>query len=59
MKCIASNGVMETRLKDRDSLAGDYSIADVISWPWVSGWSLNALMTGRFPPPRRVEAPHR
>jgi GSH-dependent disulfide-bond oxidoreductase len=28
-------GVMNTRLKDRDFLAGDYSIADMASYPWV------------------------
>lgn len=28
-------GVMERRLADRDFLAGDYSIADMASWPWV------------------------
>ncbi|MGH9428726.1 MAG: glutathione binding-like protein, partial [Terriglobia bacterium] len=28
-------GVMETRLADREYLAGAYSIADMASWPWV------------------------
>ena len=28
-------GVMDRRLKDRDHLAGDYSIADMAAWPWV------------------------
>jgi len=28
-------GVMETRLADRDYLAGEYSIVDMASWPWV------------------------
>lgn len=28
-------GVLNTRLKDRDYLAGDYSIADMASWPWI------------------------
>jgi GST-like protein len=28
-------GVMERRLADRPFLAGDYSIADMASWPWV------------------------
>lgn len=28
-------GVMDRRLADRDFLAGDYSIADMASWPWV------------------------
>jgi GST-like protein len=28
-------GVMDRRLADREYLAGDYSIADITSWPWV------------------------
>ena len=28
-------GVMERRLRDRDYLAGEYSIADMAAWPWV------------------------
>lgn len=28
-------GVLENRLDDRDYLVGDYSIVDMISWPWV------------------------
>lgn len=28
-------GVMDRRLGDREFLAGDYSIADMASWPWV------------------------
>jgi GSH-dependent disulfide-bond oxidoreductase len=30
-------GVMERRLADRPYLAGDYSIADMASWPWTRG----------------------
>lgn len=28
-------GVLDTRLKDREFVAGDYSIADMAIWPWV------------------------
>lgn len=28
-------GVLDTQLKDRDYIAGDYSIADMAIWPWV------------------------
>jgi GST-like protein len=28
-------GVLERRLEGRDHILGDYSIADMISWPWV------------------------
>jgi GST-like protein len=30
-------GVMERRLSDRPYLAGEYSIADMASWPWTRG----------------------
>ncbi|HET9230809.1 MAG TPA: glutathione S-transferase N-terminal domain-containing protein [Vitreimonas sp.] len=30
-------GVMERRLEDRPYLAGEYSIADMASWPWTRG----------------------
>jgi glutathione S-transferase len=33
-------GVMERQLDGRDYLAGDYSIADIISWPWIVGAAL-------------------
>ena len=28
-------GVLDRQLKDREWLAGDYSIADIASWPWL------------------------
>lgn len=31
------HGVMNIRLKDREYLAGDYSVADIASYPWVAG----------------------
>jgi glutathione S-transferase len=41
-------GVLDARLKDAQYLAGDYSIADIATWPWVSihawaGVSLDGL----------------
>ena len=34
-------GVLNTRLGEADYLAGDYSIADMATWPWVTlhGWA--------------------
>ena len=33
--------VLDKRLQDREYLCGDYSIADIATWPWVSlhGWA--------------------
>jgi GST-like protein len=42
-------GVLERQLDDRDYLADDYSIADMISWPWVQGSSTEALDMAEFP----------
>ena len=28
-------GVLENRLRDREFIVGDYSIVDMICWPWV------------------------
>ncbi len=42
-------GVMNTRLVDRDYLAGDYSIADMASWPWVRPWERFGYDLGEFP----------
>ena len=41
-------GVLESRLEERDYILGDYSIADMASWPWVLiakplGQALNAF----------------
>ena len=33
---IASYGVLNRRLTDRPHVAGDYSIADMASYPWVA-----------------------
>ena len=30
--------LMNTRLADRDFLAGEYSIADMACWPWIRGY---------------------
>ena len=35
-------GVMDRRLADRPYLAGDYSIADMASYPWIVPWSARA-----------------
>ena len=42
-------GVLNGRLKGRDFICDEYSIADMISWPWISGSSSNALEMDEFP----------
>ena len=42
-------GVMDTRLKDRAFLAGDYSIADMASYPWVRPYKNQGQDIADFP----------
>ncbi len=45
--------VMDRRLGDRDFLAGDYSIADMASYPWVAGYKRLGAELDKFPNLRR------
>ncbi len=42
-------GVLNRRLADRDFVAGEYSIADMLAWPWVQAKSDAALELEEFP----------
>ena len=42
-------GVMNRRLNDRDYLAGDYSIADIASLPWVRAHDRMGVVLDEFP----------
>ena len=42
-------GVLNGRLKGRDFVAGDYSIADMALWPWTVGAKANAIYLDDFP----------
>ncbi|MEW6298818.1 MAG: glutathione S-transferase N-terminal domain-containing protein [Thermodesulfobacteriota bacterium] len=42
-------GVMDTRLADREFLAGEYSIADMASWPWVVPYERMGQDLNEFP----------
>ena len=46
-------GVLDRRLADRDYLTGDYSIADIATWPWVSIARWAGVDTEPFPHLRR------
>jgi GSH-dependent disulfide-bond oxidoreductase len=42
-------GVMNKRLADRDYLAGDYSIADMASYPWIVPYEVHKQKLEDFP----------
>jgi len=42
-------GVLNKRLADRDFVAGDYSIADMAAWPWVTPWRAQGIQLEDFP----------
>jgi len=42
-------GVMNTRLKSQDYLAGDYSIADMAAYPWVRPYKRQGQELSEFP----------
>jgi GST-like protein len=42
-------GVMDTRLKDHEYLAGEYSIADMASYPWVRPYKNQGQDLAEFP----------
>ncbi len=47
-------GVMELGLHKKDWLAaGEYTIADMICYPWASGWKLRKIDLGEFPNVKR------
>jgi glutathione S-transferase/GST-like protein len=41
--------VLDKRLKDREYVAGDYSIADMAIWPWISPWRNQGQDLDAFP----------
>ena len=42
-------GVMERRLSDREFLAGDYSIADMATWPWLLPYKMFGQSIDAYP----------
>ena len=41
-------GVLDRRLAEREYIAGDYSIADVATWPWISRFEWQAIDLDAF-----------
>ncbi len=46
-------GVMDRRLAEHPFLAGDYSIADIASWPWISRFEWQGIDMNEFPNVKR------
>jgi len=42
-------GVLDKQLQGQDFVAGDYSLADMIIWPWVNPRSNSGLVAEEFP----------
>jgi GSH-dependent disulfide-bond oxidoreductase len=42
-------GVLDLQLMSHEYIAGDYSIADMALWPWVSGYEWSGVSVGEFP----------
>jgi GST-like protein len=46
-------GVLDRRLEGREFLAGDYSIADIATWPWISRFEWQEIDLSKFPNVKR------
>ena len=46
-------GVVDRRLADHEYLAGEYSIADIATWPWISRWPWHRIDWAEYPNLRR------
>ena len=42
-------GVLDKRLSDREYIAGEYSIADMSAWPWISRFEWQEINLDDFP----------
>jgi GST-like protein len=48
-EAIRLYGVLDRRLADREFVAGEYSIADMAIWPWISRFEWQQMDLGEFP----------
>jgi GST-like protein len=46
-------GVLDRRLRGQAYIAGDYSIADIATWPWISRFAWQEIDLGDFPEVKR------
>ncbi len=45
--------MLDKRLADNAYLAGDYSIADMATWPWISRYEWQQIDLAQFPNVKR------
>ncbi len=46
-------GVLDRRLADNEFVAGDYSIADISIWPWISRFEWQTIDLSKYPNVKR------
>ena len=46
-------GVLDRRLADREYMVGDYSMADIATWPWISRFQWQQIDLSEFPNVKR------
>ncbi len=46
-------GVLDRRLEEHEYIAGDYSIADIATWPWISRFEWQTMDMNTFPNVKR------
>ena len=47
-------GVLDKRLGTHEYMAGDYSIADIATWPWISRFEYQTMDLKEFPNVKRL-----
>ena len=46
-------GVLDRRLGEKEYLVGDYSVADIATWPWISRYEWQTIEISDYPNVRR------
>ena len=46
-------GVLDKQLKDNEYIAGDYSVADIATWPWISRYEWQTVELAQYPNVKR------
>jgi GST-like protein len=46
-------GVLDKQLKDNEYMAGEYSVADIATWPWISRYDWQTIDLSQYPNVKR------